>query len=68
MTLCVTPAWTADEATLGSRDKTGPVSVRDKQGLVAALRTCEPGDQVEVVVRRGKQKKTLPVTLGTLGR
>ncbi|MFO7905918.1 MAG: M28 family peptidase, partial [Pirellulaceae bacterium] len=67
----INPGSPADEGKLEQGDiivKLAATEVRDKQGLVTSLRKCKPGDRVEVVIRRDKQKKILHVTLGTLGR
>lgn len=44
--------------------KFGDVPVADIQGLAAGLRKYKAGNKVEVTVQRGKEKKTLSVTLG----
>lgn len=44
----------------------GDVEILDENGLIAALKKFDPGDKVDVIVRRGEREKTLTVTLGTL--
>ena len=44
--------------------KFGDVPVADIQGLAAGLRKYKAGNKVKVIVQRGKEKKTLSVTLG----
>ncbi|HBE68742.1 MAG TPA: hypothetical protein DDW52_11405 [Planctomycetaceae bacterium] len=44
--------------------KIGEVSVADVQGLTNGLRKYKPGEEVEIIVKRGDETKTLKVTLG----
>ncbi len=44
--------------------KFGDIPVADIQGLAAGLRKYKAGNKVPVIVERGKEKKTLTVTLG----
>jgi len=46
----------------------GDVQVSDEDGLIDALQQHEPGDEVQIIVRRGEQERSLSVTLGTLQR
>ncbi len=45
--------------------KIGDVAVADIQGLSAGLRKYKPGTEVEIVVKRGAEEKTLKVKLGS---
>jgi S1-C subfamily serine protease len=52
-------------ATADSSSGTAGVAVGDSTDLVAAIATHEPGDQVQLTVRRGSSTEHLTVTLGT---
>jgi hypothetical protein len=45
----------------------GDLDVPDLQAMTNALRSHEPGDTVDIVIRRGKQVNTVRATLGTRG-
>lgn len=45
--------------------KIGDVAVADIQGLSTGLRKYKPGTEVEIVVKRGDEEKTLKVKLGS---
>lgn len=45
--------------------KIGDVAVADIQGLSTGLRKYKPGTEVEIVVKRGDEEKTLNVKLGS---
>jgi hypothetical protein len=47
--------------------KIGNMDVPDLQAMTAALRSHEPGDTVDIVIRRGSQVTTLRATLGIRG-
>src|SRR6185437_14523646 len=44
--------------------KIGNMDVPDLQAMTAALRSHEPGDTVDIVIKRGSQVTTLRATLG----
>jgi putative serine protease PepD len=45
----------------------GDMAVTDLQAMTDALRSHEPGDTVDIVVRRGNDVTTLRATLGSRG-
>jgi hypothetical protein len=45
----------------------GNMDIPDLQAMTAALRSHEPGDTVEIVIKRGSQTTTLRATLGIRG-
>lgn len=45
----------------------GNMDVPDLQAMTAALRSHEPGDTVDIVIKRGRQVTTLRATLGIRG-
>ena len=45
----------------------GDMNVPDLQAMTDALRSHEPGDTVEITVKRGRDVTTLRATLGTRG-
>ena len=47
--------------------KIGNMDVPDLQAMTAALRSHEPGDTVDIVIKRGSQVTTLRATLGIRG-
>jgi hypothetical protein len=47
--------------------KIGNMDVTDLQAMTAALRSHEPGDTVDIVIKRGTQVTTLRATLGIRG-
>jgi len=47
--------------------KIGDMAVTDLQAMTDALRSHEPGDTVDIVVRRGNDVTTLRATLGSRG-
>jgi S1-C subfamily serine protease len=42
----------------------GSANTQDLRGLMTALRAHKPGDEVDVVVRRGEETLTLKIRLG----
>jgi S1-C subfamily serine protease len=64
----VTAGSPADKGGLKTGDvivAIGPHEVADLQGMTDALNKFKPGDSTTVVVLRGTERLTLPVTLGT---
>jgi putative serine protease PepD len=64
----VTSGGPADDAGLRSGDvvtKIGGTAIKGTNDLVGAIATHQPGDKVQVTVRRGSQTKQITVTLGT---
>ena len=60
----------AEQAGLRGDDiitRIGDMNVPDLQAMAEALRSHQPGDTVDIVVRRGDQQTTLRATLGERG-
>jgi putative serine protease PepD len=60
----------AEQAGLRGDDiitRIGDLDIPDLQAMTNALRSHEPGDTVDIVIRRGNQVTTVRATLGTRG-